>query len=141
MYINARAKNAPDKEALVAAINRALAHLPPPCATPQDALYWIANANPHEGQPIHILTHGGTTVKISARKIQEVLAGKMTPMQLFGEYGRPDAPCENLFSRALKQGLTIESVTLTRVPEADDDLLEFRFGPDAAIRKLVADRK
>lgn len=34
--------------------------------------------------------------------------------------------------------MTIQSVSLTRVPEADDDLLEFRFGPDAAIRKFVA---
>ncbi len=77
-------------------------------------------------------------IKISARKIQELLAGRMTPGQLFSEYGRPDSPFENPFSMMLKRGLTIQSVSLTRVPEADDDLLEFRFGPDAAIRKFVA---
>jgi hypothetical protein len=138
VYVNSRGRNAPNKDAPLGVINRMLMHLPPPCATPQDALYWIANAGPHEGQPIHILTHGATTMKISARKIQEVLAGKTTPTELFEEYGRPDAPCDNLFLRALREGLTIKSVNLTPVPEADDDLLEFRFGPDAAIRKFVA---
>jgi hypothetical protein len=141
VYVNPRTKSAPNSDALFAVINRALTQLPPPCAIPQDALYWIRNSNPHEGQPIHILTHGATTMTISARRIQEALAGKITPMQLFGEYGRPDAPCENLFARALNQGLTIESVKLTRMPEADDDLLEFRFAPDPAIRKFVADGK
>ena len=32
----------------------------------------------------------------------------------------------------------LDAESLTQVPEADDDLLEFRFGPDAAIRKFVA---
>ena len=144
VYVNPRAKIPLDQAALLGVINRSLAHWPAPGATPQDALHWIANADPHEGQPIHILTHGGTLIsqslKISARKIQEVLAGKMTPVQLFDQYGRPDAPCENLFLQALKRGLTIESINLTRVPGADDDLLEFKFGPDAAIRKFVADK-
>jgi hypothetical protein len=138
VYVNSRAKSAVNPAALRALINRALSHLPAPSATPQDALHWIANGDAHEGPPIHTLTHGGRMIKISARKIQEVLAGRMTPDQLFGEYGRPNSPIDNPFSRMLKQGLTIQSVSLTRVPEADDDLLVFRFGPDAAIRKLVA---
>jgi hypothetical protein len=77
-------------------------------------------------------------IKMSARKIQEVLAGRMTPDQFFSDYGPPGSPTENPFARMLRQGMTIQSVSLTRVPEADDDLLEFRFGPDAAIRTFVA---
>jgi hypothetical protein len=33
--------------------------------------------------------------------------------------------------------LTIQSVTLTKLPEADDDLLEFHFDPDAPSRRSV----
>ena len=138
VYVNARAKNALDSAALLALIDRTLSLVPAPSATPHDALYQIANADAHEGTPLHTLTHGGRMIKISARKIQEVLAGRMTPEQFFSDYGRPNSPFENPFSRMLRQGLTIQSVSLTRVPEADDDLLEFRFGPDAAIRKFVA---
>lgn len=138
VHINSRAKNTLSSAALLALINRVLSHLPAPSATPQDALHWIANADAHEGAPIHKLTHGGSMIKVSARKIQEVLAGRMTSEQFFSDYGRPDQSFENPFSRMLKQGLTIQSVNLTHVPEADDDILEFRFGPDAAIRKFVA---
>ncbi len=141
VYVNPRAKDAVNSVALLALINRALSHLPAPTATPQDALHWIANADAHEGTPIHTLTQGGTMIKMSARKIQEVLAGRMTPEQFFSDYGSPGSPSENPFARMLKQGLTIQSVSLTRVPEADDDLLEFRFGPDAAVRKFVASKE
>ena len=75
---------------------------------------------------------------VSARKIQEVLAGRMTPEQFCSEYARPNSPFENPFLQALRQGFTIQSVNLTQVPTADDDLLEFQFGPDAAIRKFIA---
>ena len=138
VYVNPRAKSVLNSDALLALFNRALSHLPPPSATPQDALYWIANADAHEGTPIHTLTQGGGMIKMSARKIQEVLAGRMTPEQFFSDYGPPGSSSENPFARMLKQGMTIQSVSLTRVPEVDDDLLEFRFGPDAAIRKFVA---
>lgn len=141
VYVNSRAKNALNSATLLALINRALSHLPRPSATPQDALYWIANADAHEGSPIHTLTQGGSMIKMSARKIQEVLAGRMTPEQFFRDYGPPGSPSENPFARMLKQGLTIQSANLTRVPEADDDLLEFRFSPDAAIRKFRAAKK
>ena len=81
------------------------------------------------------------SLTVSARKIQEMLAGKMTPEQFCNEYARPGSSFENPFLKALKDGFAIESVTLTRVPTADDDLLEFKFGPDAAIRKFVAVEK
>jgi hypothetical protein len=37
----------------------------------------------------------------------------------------------------MMQGQTIQSVTFTRMPEVDDDLLEFQFGTDAAIQKFT----
>jgi hypothetical protein len=42
------------------------------------------------------------SLTILARKIQEVLAGKMTPEQFCNEYARPNSPFENPFLRALK---------------------------------------
>jgi len=141
VYVNPRARNAVDAVALLALVNRAVSHVPAPTATPQNALYWIANADAHEGTPIYTLTQGGSMIKMSARKIQEVLAGRMTADQFFSDYDRPDASAENPFERMLKRGLTIQSVSLTHVPEADDDLLEFQFGPDAAIRKFVASKE
>jgi hypothetical protein len=65
----------------------------------------------------------------------------MTPEQFCSEYAHPKSPFENPFSRAIKLGLTIQYVALTRVPGADDDLLEFKFGADAAIQKFVAAEK
>jgi hypothetical protein len=36
----------------------------------------------------------------------------------------------------------MESATVTRVPDADDDLLEIRFGPrDPAIKKFTVSRR
>jgi hypothetical protein len=141
LYINPRAKKALDSTALLALVNRALSYLSLPSATPQDALHWITHADAHEGTPIHTLTEGGSMIRISARKIQELLAGRMTPDQFFSDYSRPNLPLQNPFAKMLKQGLTIQSVNLTRVPEADDDVLEFRFGPDAAIQKFVAGKE
>ena len=48
-------------------------------------------------------------------------------------------PLQNPFETALRQGLTMEAVSLTKQPDADDDLLEIRFGlADPAISKLKA---
>jgi len=41
------------------------------------------------------------------------------------------------FETALRQGLTMEVVSLTKQPDGDDDVLEIRFGlADPAIGKL-----
>jgi hypothetical protein len=68
-------------------------------------------------------------VKLSARKVQELLAGKITAEQLFSDYQHRHSKFESPFLLALKSGLTMESATVTRVPDADDDLIEIRFGP------------
>jgi hypothetical protein len=137
VFVNPRAKNPVDAGALLEVINRALSYVPAPVATARDALDWIANGDANEGKPIQRVIYGGSMIKVSARKIQEVLAGRMTPEQFFGEFSSPHDQFDNPFGRALNQGQTIQSVALTRTPEADDDLLEFHFGADAAIRKFA----
>jgi hypothetical protein len=82
------------------------------------------------------------TIKISARKVQEVLAGKITAAQLFGDYDHSNSKCENPFLQALQRGLTMEHVKFTRLPELDDDILEIAFGlPDPAIRRFTIEPK
>jgi hypothetical protein len=143
--VNPNSKNPVDRTALESLVNRALIHIPAPTASPKDAVYWIDNGDDHQGEPIHKISYRGSfmsqSFKVSARKIQELLAGQMTPEQLCNEYTTPNAPFENPFLKALRCGLSIQSVNLTPVPEADDDLLEFRFGPDAAVQKFTAGNK
>jgi hypothetical protein len=145
LYPNPRAAKPLEPDPLLALINRGLAHLPSPAATPHDALHFIGHAEAHEGNTINVITHGGNlmsqAVKLSARKIQELLAGKITAEQLFSDYQHPDSKFENPFLSGLKSGLTMESASVTRVPDADDDVMEIRFGPpDPAIKKFTVSR-
>ena len=80
-------------------------------------------------------------VKMSARKIQEILSGKITADQFFADYARPGEAAGNPFARALNMGLTIKAVKFTRLPDTDDDEVEIAFGPpDPAISKFKLGR-
>jgi hypothetical protein len=140
IYQNPRSICSIDVEALLSLINRGLASLPAPLATPLDALHWIARSAPHEGQTTGMFYQRGgghMSVKMSARKVQELLAGKITAQELFAEYARPGERLDNPFERALNLGFTIEAVKMTKEPDQDDDLIEIAFGfPDPAISKL-----
>lgn len=77
------------------------------------------------------------SVKMSARKVQELLAGKITAQELFAEYVRPGERLDNPFERALNLGLTIDAVKITKEPDKDDDAIYVAFSfPDPAISKL-----
>jgi hypothetical protein len=145
LYCNPRAAKLFEPVKLLTLINRGLGHLPNPVATPHDALHFLAYAKGHERNTINVITHGGNfmsqVVKLSARKVQELLAGKITTEQLFSGYEHADSKFENPFLQALKRGLSMESATVTRVPDLDDDLLEIQFGPpDPAIKKFTVSR-
>lgn len=142
LYLNRTAVEAPDQYALLTLINRGLALLPTPAATPRDALHQLKRYGFKNAGYIHELIHGGgmmsETIKISARKVQELLAGKLTPSELFKDYARPGEKFENPFQNVLRGGLILEAINLTRNTDVDDDLLEFRFGPpDPAISKIA----
>jgi len=143
IYSNPRSSIPLDCEAFLPLINRGLASLPAPIATPLDALHWISRSAPHEGQTTGTLYQWGgghMTVKISARHVQELLAGKMTATELFAKYARPGERVDNPFERALNRGFTIEAVRITKQPDQDDDLIEIAFGfPDPAIGKFRVD--
>ena len=145
VYSNPRAANAVPEAILLERLNTGLAKLPSPVATPRDALYWVDRSEPYHGKTIDILeTRAGLmtqSVKMSARKMQEILSGEITADQLFADYARPGEAIDNPFARTLKMGLTIEAVTLTKIPDKDDDEVEITFGlPDPAVSKFKIGR-
>jgi hypothetical protein len=73
------------------------------------------------------------TVKISARAVQELMAGRLTAAQ-FEDWaaGRP-----NPFEQNLARGWTIASVSFeSKNLDADDDYLMFTFKDDPAVAAL-----
>lgn len=140
VYSNPRATNTIPNAALIEVLNRGLAALPQPVARPHDALHWIARSDAHEGQTIDTFTRGATMVKMSARKLQEILAGKITAQEYFAGYDTPREKVENPFKHALERGLTMKSINLAANPGLDDDMVEIGFGPpDPAISKFKVD--
>lgn len=74
---------------------------------------------------------GVESVRISARGVQEFLAGRLTREQYERFVGA------ELFELCLKQGMTISGVTLEpRGIENDDDYLVFEFAPDPSAMPL-----
>ena len=71
-------------------------------------------------------------VKISARALQELLAGKHEIGEWLVRHGfvaeEPNSAERNPFAAALRAGRLIEHVTVERVADEDDDYLTFDFG-------------
>lgn len=77
------------------------------------------------------------SVKMSARKMQEILSGEITADQHFASYGRPGEPINNPLASARKAGLTIETIRITKIPDGDDDEVEVWFSlPDPAVTRF-----
>ncbi|MBO9873531.1 MULTISPECIES: hypothetical protein [Xanthomonas] len=81
-------------------------------------------------------THGGyqmsgNTIRISARLVQELLAGKATPEQFsdFHRWGSQPGNELNPFAQALSRGELISAIKLIDCGDEDDNQFEFRFGP------------
>lgn len=143
VYGNPRAAKPISERWLVDLFNRGFARLPKLVSTPTDALHHIVHAGRLEGKPLETIQYGGgmmtSSVKISARMVQELLAGRITANALFDNFGRPGERFENPFEQALRSGLSMDSIDLTRLSDVDDDVLEIRFGlPDPAIGKISA---
>jgi hypothetical protein len=85
-------------------------------------------------------------VRFSLRAIQELLAGRLTQEEFFKIHGMIDfqgaRTIVNPFERALADGRLIESTTVEKNSDKDDDWLVFRFGePDPAIFRFRAPKK
>jgi hypothetical protein len=125
-------------------LKRMADHLPFPESEPRNALYWLKGKTPDIGRS----NWGGmqvgsgqeiTKVKISARALAELLAGKVDQREFFELHGF--IPSElwptrgtNPFSIALQRGQLIHDVSIERSESEDDDWIAFEFkGPDPAI--------
>jgi hypothetical protein len=119
-------------------------HLPLPESEPYNALNWLKGKNPDMGRS----NWGGmqvswgketTKVKISARALLELLAGKVDQRRFFEVHGFIPSELratrrENPFSTALQKSQLIRDVSMERLESEDDDWITFELkGPDPAI--------
>jgi hypothetical protein len=119
-------------------------HLPLPESEPYNALKWLKGKNPDMGRS----NWGGmqvswgketTKVRISARALLELLAGKVDQRGFFEVHGFIPSELratrtENPFSTALQKGQLIHDVSMERLESEDDDWITFELkGPDPAI--------
>ena len=75
-------------------------------------------------------TRMGSRIKISARAVVEVLSGRITHQ----DFMRENQAFVELVRRYATQGRMLDSVTIEKTPERDDDWLEFSFSePDPAV--------
>lgn len=74
---------------------------------------------------------GGNVIKISARLVQELLAGDVSAERFaeFHRWGQEPGDMPNPFARSLQRGELISAINVIDCGDEDDNQLEFRFGP------------
>lgn len=88
------------------------------------------------GMQIKIETQGDVEVRMSARVMLDLLAGRISPEQFRREVGERDGD-ENWFRLWLDQGKTLSGVTVESGGlDKDDHYLVLRFSDDPAARPL-----
>jgi hypothetical protein len=121
--------------------NRMMAEMPQPIAMPSNAAARSREVGYDLGH------HGGSQmsdrrIKLSAREVLEVLAGRRTVQELnashdwhAAEDGLPAGTMPNFFERCLREGRLPSSIAVIKTDENDsDDWIEVEFGdPDPAI--------
>jgi hypothetical protein len=111
-------------------------YLPQPEWTPENAMHHLHATTNRSGRYIGTLQSGGH-VKMSARMLLEILAGRRTLEDFgkdysFDKFGNP-------FSLMLDQGKLISKITIERHPEKDDDVATIEFsGSDAAVSPFLS---
>jgi hypothetical protein len=76
-----------------------------------------------------------TPIKVSARRLQELLAGRITLQQF--EQREFGVGMLNRFDSELERGLTIQDARVEKAGlDEDDDILVFDLGPDPAALPL-----
>jgi len=73
------------------------------------------------------LKMSASRVTVSARAVQQLLAGQITHEEFRKPYGGSSPDPVTMFAAALKAGRLIESVSIEHCPDRDDDWLTFRF--------------
>jgi hypothetical protein len=119
-------------------IDRILHYLPSPEGTPSNAISWSRGHKKQVGRSLGNFFMQGKTIKISARSLTELLAGRLDQKQFLEQYGftlteRNPHPVP-FFELQLRQGHTLRNAFVERDQHKDDDLIVFEYdGPDPAI--------
>lgn len=134
------------------ALNKMAERLPLPESEPRNALYLLKGRNSDVGRS----NWGGmqlssdkkiTKVKIPARALAELLAGKVNQKEFFEAHGFIPSKLgrtntANPFSIALRRGQLIHGISIERSESEDDDWITFELkGPDPAISLFTASTK
>lgn len=124
----------------VTALKRMVMHLPRPEATPTNALHWMNGNNAQVGRALGGYSMQSNTIKISARALTELLAGKIEPQTFLENNGfkphpqNPKAFSFNFFASQITSGNTIQNAFIEKGEHKDDDWIVLEYeGPDPAI--------
>jgi hypothetical protein len=130
------------------AIDKALGEMPLPEETPENAIGHLKSQRCLVGQSriggMQVISGGRTmTVRISARALLELLAGKLDQKEFFERHGFlpsvPDVPPRvNPFLVSVEKGRMIDSVSIEKSDAEDDDWITIELSkPDPAISPFV----
>lgn len=115
-------------------LDRALKHLPVPVLDAHNAALRIDQPTP--GRGTLGISMGSTRIRLSARVVLELLAGKISYEEFQRTYGWHPAServHSNPFAQALDRGQLFSAASVDPGGDADDDWLVFNFGtPDPA---------
>lgn len=120
------------------ALERMLQGLPRPESTPTNSLRWLSGMNKAVGRPVGGFSMKGDTIRISARALTELLAGRIEPKRFLEENGfKPVEAGQHafpFFEWQLNRGNTLKNAFVEREPHKDDDWIVLEYsGPDPAI--------
>jgi hypothetical protein len=119
-------------------LKRMLESLPTPESTPNNALRRLGCRNKAVGRPVGGFSMKGDAIKISARSLTELLAGKIERERFLEEHGfKPVEAGQRafpFFEWQLDRGNTLKNAFVKREKHKDDDWIVLEYdGPDAAI--------
>ena len=119
------------------AIERMLKSLPSPEAAPKNAINWLKSQK-NIGRPLSKISMANNSIKISARALTELLAGKVELKKFLEEHNlKPIQDGQRafpFFELQIQQGNTLKNAFVEQEVHADDDLIVLEYaGPDPAI--------
>jgi len=129
LHVNPRHKA--EFEPVHRVLEQIVARLPQPEWTPENAIQHLQATKNRFGRYIGELQTGGH-VKMSARMLLEILAGRRTLDEFAQDYSFDKNG--NPFKQMLDQGKLISKITIEHHPEKDDDVATIEFSaPDPAV--------
>lgn len=132
----------------MAAIEHIVKQLARPEATPANAIHWLNSKDSKVGRPLGGYSVRAKTIRISARALTELLAGRVELQRFLEDNGfkphplNPAGSSFNFFEHQIARGNTLRNASVEKDDHKDDDWLLFEYaGPDPAISPFRAPAK